>query len=193
MKFVPTALAGAVAIAFAQVALAQVNVQTPKLPQTGDVTVEQRGVQNSQQIGEGNQSTQVYGNDNQTTTQSGQQNQSTTQGDNSQANTQSGSGNTAGNTVQSGEQNQSAVGSGNQQSQQSGTNNQSSQAGRDASNEQNRQYSRRDRDRNASSGGSRYDDDDDRRRGNKGWHKGWENNKHRDESSGKYDGRSSRD
>jgi len=25
---------------------------------------------------------------------------------------------------------------------------------------------------------------------NKGWHKGWEKNKHRDETSGKYDGSS---
>jgi hypothetical protein len=142
--------------------------------QAGATVIQQRGTQNSSQIGSDNQSTQVYGNKNQTTTQRGRQNQ---------ANTQSGSGNTAGNTVQSGAQNQSAVGSGNQQSQQYGTGNRSSQTGRvDARNEQNRQWGDR-----ASSGGTR-DDRDRARRGNQGWHKGWENNKHRDERSGKYDG-----
>lgn len=171
MKFLSTALSGAIALAFAQSALAQgaVNIH----PKTGDISVEQSGVQNSQQIGEGNQSSQVYGNQNQTTTQSGTQNQS---------NTQSGSDNTAGNTTQSGTQNQSAIGTGNQQNQQYGTGNQSTQsgAGSTAANEQNRQYGDRD---SASSGASTEDD----KPGNQGWHKGWAKNKHRDEASGKYD------
>ena len=175
-KVVPAVLASVMAVSFSSIAAAQPD-------QAGATVIQQRGTQNSSQIGSDNQSTQVHGNENQTTTQRGQQNQS---------NTQSGSGNTAGNTVQSGAQNQSAVGSGNQQSQQYGTGNRSSQTGRvdarntgrvDARNEQNRQWGDR-----ASSGGTR-DDRDRVRRGNQGWHKGWENNKHRDERSGKYDGR----
>ena len=110
-KVLPAVMSGLLAASFSQIAAAQPE-------QAGATVIQQRGTQNSSQIGEGNQSTQVYGNENQATTQSGEQ---------SQSNTQSGSGNTAGNTVQSGEQNQSAVGSGNQQSQQSGTGNSSKQ------------------------------------------------------------------
>lgn len=145
MKPMHSFVVGAFALAFAQLAAAQPDSIAVETPRSGDISVEQRGIQNSQQIGSGNQSTQVYGNENQATTQSG-------------------------------EQNQSAMGTGNQQSQQYGEGNVSSQAGAGgtASNEQNRQY-RRDR-------------DEERKRDNQGWHKGWENNKHRDESSGKYEG-----
>jgi hypothetical protein len=55
MRFVPTALAGAVAIAFAQIAAAQNTTGTAQYP---SVNVEQNGAQNSQQYGKGNQSAQ---------------------------------------------------------------------------------------------------------------------------------------
>ena len=163
MKLLSTALSSAIALAFAQAAFAQPS-SIDVHPKSSDISVEQSGVQNSQQIGEGNQSTQTYGNQNQSTTQSGADNTSTTQ---------------------SGTQNQSAVGSGNQQSQQYGTGNTSSQsgAGSTAANEQNRQYGDYDRDRSASSGAT---SEEENKRDNQGWHKGWAKNKHRDESSGKY-------
>jgi hypothetical protein len=102
MKLVPTALAGAVTIAFAQAAMAQApRVIAPN--SDNSVNVEQQGVQNSQQIGSGNQSSQVLGNDNQST-----------------------------NTYQRGAQNQNATGSSSQQSQQYGGGNASSQNGTSA-------------------------------------------------------------
>lgn len=163
MKLLSTALSSAIALAFAQAAFAQPSTIDVH-PKSSDISVEQSGVQNSQQIGEGNQSTQTYGNQNQSTTQSGADNTSTTQ---------------------SGTQNQSAIGSGNQQSQQYGTGNSSTQsgAGSTTANEHNRQYGDNGR---ASSGAT--SDEDERTRDNQGWHKGWAKNKHRDESSGKYNG-----
>jgi hypothetical protein len=116
-------MSGLLAVSFSQIAAAQPD-------QAGATVIQQRGTQNTNQMGSDNQSTQVYGNENQATTQSG-------------------------------EQNQSAVGTGNQ----------SSQAGEGGS---------------ASTGAS--SDDDERKRDNQGWHKGWEKNKHRDQSSGKYHG-----
>src|SRR5262245_57947833 len=91
MKFVPTALAGAVTLALAQFAMAQApRVIAPN--SDNRVNVEQQGVQNSQQIGSGNQSSQVLGNDNQSTTQQGSQNQSAT-GSSAQQSQQYGKGN----------------------------------------------------------------------------------------------------
>ena len=65
MKFVPTALAGAVTVALAQFAMAQAP------------SVDQQGAQNSAQYGSGNQSSQSYGTGNQSnnTYQNGAQNQ----------------------------------------------------------------------------------------------------------------------
>ena len=185
MKFVTTALAGAVTIAFAQFATAE----APRVVAPHSVNIEQQGAQNSTQYGSGNQSSQVYGSGNQSTTMQGDQNQSVQQ---------QGSGNTGSNTYQRGAQNQNATGSGNQQNQQYGAGNQSSQGGtsgshnehnrqsnmpygqRDAQNQhaqgsgnqQNQQYGYGNRSEqhgpNASGGASRDDD-----RHDKGKHKGW--------------------
>jgi hypothetical protein len=74
------------------------------------------------------------------------------------------------NSNQSGSDNQSTqiLGNENQSTTQSGEQNQGAGAGGSASS-------------GASSG-----DDDERKRDNRGWHKGWEKNKHRDEQSGRY-------
>ena len=158
MKLTMTALAGAVTLAFAQIAGAQTV--------SPNVSVDQNGVQNSQQYGSGNQSSQTYGNNNQgsNTYQNGAQNQNAT-GNSAQQSQQYGKGNASsqGGTSayeqnrqsnmpysQQGAQNQNSYGSGNQQSQQYGQNNRSDQYG--------------------ASGGQTRDRDDERH--DKGKHKG---------------------
>ena len=68
MKFLPMTLSAAVALAVAQMAAAQPSVIAPR---SGNTTVEQNGVQNSNQVGSGNQSTQTYGSGNQTSATQG--------------------------------------------------------------------------------------------------------------------------
>ena len=144
MKRGSTALAGAIALAFAQGAFAQVSVQTP------DIRVEQQGVQNSQQIGSGNQSSQAYGERNQQSQQYGSGNYSSQGG--TAANEQNRQYN-SNDTYQRGGQNQNAYGSGNQQNQQYGSDNRSMQ----------------NHDRYGASGGATGDGE----RHDKGKHKGW--------------------
>ena len=88
MKVFRKALAGAVALAFAQIA----SAQAPTTIAPNSVNVDQQGVQNSNQIGTDNQSTQVNGNDNQTSATQGDQNQNA-QGTGNQQSQQYGSGN----------------------------------------------------------------------------------------------------
>jgi len=190
MKLVPTALAGAVTIAFAQVAMAQ----APRViaPNSGNTSIEQQGVQNSTQLGSGNQSSQVLGNDNtgSNTSQSGAQNQNATSGQSAtgaQQSQQYGSGNASSQggtsayeknrqsnmpySQQRGAQNQNSYGSGNQQNQQYGTGNRSAQAG---------SYSSNDRyENNAASGGQTRDREDERH--DNGKHKGQYKNGRGDE------------
>jgi hypothetical protein len=151
MRLFPATLAGAVALAFAEMAVAQ----APTTIAPNSTNIEQQGAQNSTQVGTDNQSTQVYGNDNQTSATQGDQNQTTQQGEQS--------------VYQSGKQNQSAQGSGNQQSQQYGSGNSNEQTGRTAANEHNRQYGNSGT--GASARGERHD---------KGKHKGWYKNKKED-------------
>ena len=70
-KVLPAVMSGLLAASFSQIAAAQPE-------QAGATVIQQRGTQNSSQIGDGNQSTQVYGNENQSNTQSGTQGQSDT-------------------------------------------------------------------------------------------------------------------
>ena len=56
MKFVPTTLAGAVALAVAQLATAQPTTVAPN-----SVNIDQQGVQNSNQLGTGNTATVTQG------------------------------------------------------------------------------------------------------------------------------------
>ena len=91
MKLLTTSLAGAVALALAQLA----NAQAPQTIAPNSVNVDQQGVQNSTQLGTDNQSTQVNGNENQTSATQGDQNQTTQQGDQSQATQESGAGGTS--------------------------------------------------------------------------------------------------